>query len=88
MKKTFLLLLTVFLGFSSSGYSQHLFQAVLRTFEISCNDPNVIFAADNNNGLYKTNNNGATWHNILSKSIQSLSINDNNPNLIYAAEGG
>ena len=64
---------------------------------VSPQDPNTVFVASQGplwspggeRGLYRTDNGGKTWKNVLSVNewtgVTDIAIDDNNPNILYAA---
>lgn len=69
------------------------YQGIVTTTAYHPSDPDIMFAAGNTSGLYKSNNGGATWYNVTDDlNISGLGITDieflpGMPSVIYATTG-
>jgi photosystem II stability/assembly factor-like uncharacterized protein len=61
-------------------------------FATDKNDPDVIYAAMKNSGVYKTIDGGLSWqpaiHGLETKQVESLLIDSQNPRILYAGTMG
>ena len=61
---------------------------IIVTFDISKTDPDVMFAGFGTGGIYKTTDRGKNWTEVAPFFIMSLAIDESNPFVVYALEGG
>jgi photosystem II stability/assembly factor-like uncharacterized protein len=61
---------------------------MVTAFATDKNDPEVIYAAMKNTGVYKTIDGGLSWqpvlHGLTTKQVESLLIDSQNPHILYA----
>ncbi|MFA5417038.1 MAG: PKD domain-containing protein [Bacteroidales bacterium] len=69
---------------NTTGMEWNIYQnRTISKLLINPNSPNILFAATTS-GLFKTEDAGATWANILSGDIDDLEFKPGDPNTIYA----
>ena len=71
---------------------QEFLRDTVTAFATDKNDPNVIYAAMKNTGVYKTIDGGLSWqlasHSLTSMQVESLLIDSQNPHILYAGTAG
>lgn len=57
----------------------------IHSMAIDPESPNILYAGSDNKGLFKSEDSGGRWTNILAKvDVESIAIDPNDPNRIYA----
>lgn len=95
MKKRALTLTIALLFISGIAAAQNtdysattIFNGTITCFDVSKSNPDVIYVAKSGSGLFKTEDGGKKWKKVSSKNFAGISINDRNPETVFAFEGG
>jgi photosystem II stability/assembly factor-like uncharacterized protein len=80
------------LAWTQISDGQEFERDTVTAFATDKNDPNVIYAAMKNSGVYKTIDGGLSWqpahHGLVSMQVESLLIDSQNPLILYASTMG